>query len=290
MSWRDDIHEAVDGVSRRTGYTRTNCPACDERVGKTDRKSSVSINLSNGWWRCWRCDWRGRLRDYDDADIDFDDPSDGWEDVAEEREIEKPSEYFPLPGIYLLEAARKYLRSRSIHENLWTQARLGYAMRGTHRNRIIMPIWRYDGHWIGWVGRHIGRTPINYWTAKGMDRRSVFYNDIALSEVTDTPLIVTEGPMDALRHWPDAVAALGKPTGDHIDRLCACKRPIVIALDGDSWREGLAIAQRLRHKDRRAYAIALPATEDLDSTDPNLVRYGVRRSIERNEDTDLRQG
>lgn len=286
MSWRDEVNTAVEGeTAGRSGYTRVNCPACDDRVGKRDRKSSVSVNLRDGWWRCWRCDWRGRLNGYDDDDIEDDE---GWEDV-EEVEIERPSEYWELSKpSYFLEAPRKYLRSRDVHENLWTQARLGYAMRGKHSGRIIMPIWGDDGHWLGWVGRHIGKSTIPYWTAKGMDRRSLFYNNIALGRTTEVPLVVTEGPFDALRHWPDAVAALGKPTEDHIAVLRQCKRPIVIALDGDAWSEGLGVAQILRTFGRKAYALALPPVEDLDSTDPNLVRYGIRYTMENETDADLR--
>ncbi len=290
MSWRDEINDAIAGATGgHSGYYRVNCPACDERVGKPDYKASVSVNLNNGWWRCWRCDWRGRLEKFDDDDTDWDD--DGWEDVEEEPEIEieKPSEYYELPGTaYVLRPPRQYLQMREVPEVIWKQARLGYAMNGKHRHRIIMPIWRGDGTWVGWVGRHIGKSPIKYWTAKGMDRRSLFYNDIALGRAGDIPLLVSEGPLDALRHWPDSVSCLGKPTPDHIDRLRKCERPVIMALDGDAWSECYAIAQVLRRRGKQAFALRLPAGEDLDTTDPQLVRSGIRFAMENETDVELR--
>jgi hypothetical protein len=283
VSWSTSVEESVRESGRGvSGYTRVNCPACPDRVGKVDRKRSVSVNLGNGFWRCWRCDARGRLPgDWEDGWED----DEGWEDI--ESEIEEPSDYTPISDHPKLRPATRFLNRRGVPPELWTQARLGYAREGAHRHRVIMPIWDAGGDWIGWVGRDVtGRRLPPYHTAAGTDRRRVFYNDIALAQTTDVPLLVTEGPIDALRHWPNASAALGKPTPDHVERLRACPRPLIIALDGDAWREGLGIAQSLRI-DRPAFALRLPHAEDLDSTDPDLVRAGVRYAVDHGCDVDL---
>lgn len=287
MNYRDEVEAAVEGMrGGESGYVRVSCPACPDRVGKIDLKRSVSVNLRRGWYKCWRCDWRGRLPGFDD---DFFDEDDGWEDV--EIEIEMPSDYHKLPGVaFALLSAREYLAKRNLSPEVIEGAELGYAVKGKSAGRIIMPIHGPDGAWLGWVGRAVrkGMRPV-YWTAAGMDRRTTFYNDLALDAPADAPpLIVTEGPFDALRWWPDAVACLGKPTPEHMIRLRACKRRLIIALDGDAWQESIGIARVLRMQGREAYALALPRGEDLDTTDTTLVREGIAYALKNKTDTDLR--
>jgi len=286
MSYRFEIAEAVRGLTAgASGHVRVGCPACIDRVGRADRKRSCSVNTRNGWWRCFRCDFRGRLPGFDDAD-GFEDDSEGWEDVP--TEVEEPSDFHALPGMARsLEAPRKYLRERGISFEAVKGAGLGYAIRGKHRGRIIMPIDSPSGTRLGWVGRTILERGRKYHTAEGMNRRVTFYNDAALS-TGSSPLVVTEGPFDALRHWPTAVACLGKPTPDHIGRLRVLDRPVVIALDGDAWREGLSVARSLRLSGVRAYALALPPCEDLGSTEPEKIAEAVAWAVDHESDTDLR--
>lgn len=275
----------------RSGFARVQCPGCPDRIGKIDYKRSVSVNLENGWWRCWRCDLRGRLPgDWEDED-EWDD-GDGWEDVEEEDDVEEPSDYLPLAGSTsrAVVPAIRFLRKRGVPPEVWGHARLGYARVGDHKHRVIMPIWAPDGRSLGWVGRHVAGGWPAYYTASGMDRRRLFYNDAALGQ-GNGPLLVTEGPLDALRHWPTAIAALGKPTDDHFARLLeflrTTDRPVVTALDGDAWEEGLGLAVALRVHSPNAFALRLPHAEDLDTTDPELVRAGVAYALEHRCDVDL---
>ena len=287
MSYRFEISEAVQGLAvGASGHVRVTCPACIDRAGSSDRKRSCSVNMRNGWWRCFRCDFRGRLPGYEDGD-GYEDESEGWEDVP--SEIEEPSDFHDLPGFSrALEAAREYLRGRGISYAAVKGARLGYAIRGAHKGRIIMPIDSPSGEPLGWVGRSVVKGARPYHTAAGMDRRRVFYGDAKLHENSGEPLVVTEGAFDALKQWPHAVACLGKPTPDHIERLRALTRPVVIALDGDAWREGLAIARALRLSGSRAYALALPPCEDLGSMEPGEVSAAVSWAVSNESDADLR--
>ena len=286
MGWREDVAEQVEGLSGGgSGHVRVSCPACPDRVGKADHKRSLSVNLRNGWWKCHRCEYRGRLPGHDDDGWDDDD---GWEDV-EEPEIEAPSDYNLLPGRALaLTRAREYLAGRGVSDQVMVEARLGYALRGDHAGRVILPVIGASDQWLGWVGRAISpRCRPSSYTAQGMDRRQLFYNDRQLTHGAG-PLVVTEGPFDALRMWPHAVAALGKPTVDHIARLEQCDRPVVVALDGDAWREGVGVAKVLRLRGRSAYAVILPAGEDPGSLPADYTLAAVRMAVEQQTDVDMR--
>ena len=257
QAWRAEIadHARHKGTS---GYTRVTCPACPERHGSFDRKKSVSVNLSNGWWKCWRCEFRGRLPGFDSETYDDDD---GWEDV--DPEIELPSDYALLSGgSVLLEQGRDYLRRRGITQRTWTDARIGYARRGVHAGRLIMPTDIQQGPEGGWVGRTIlpGVRP-PYHTAKGFHRDS-FFGAQALRD-PDLPFVVlVEGPMDALALWPWAVACLGKPTERQLGHLARRGSPVVVVLDGDAKADGVAASSWLQVCGVRSQALVLPPHAD----------------------------
>ena len=176
MSWRTEVADAVAARSESAGgYVRVNCPACVERAGKFDRQRSLSVNTGNGWWLCHRCGWRGRLAGYDDD-------SDAWEDrePREAPEVEQPSDYQPVTRELgqLTLAPHRYLRSRGVEPRVVREARIGYAMRGDHAGRIILPLvpaedWRE----VGWVGRDLTGRQRRYHVSSGVDGQTTFYND-----------------------------------------------------------------------------------------------------------------
>jgi len=275
-SWSEQIREQVGG-GRAGGYRRVDCPACASKLGKPDRKRSCSVNTGNGWWRCWRCDTRGRLPgDWGDAD----ETDDGWEDV---QKIEEPSDYVALDPSRLDRSAVPgawYLRSRGVSSDVWVPARLGYARTGEHAGRVIFPVWGSRGENLGWVGRSIGDAGRRYHTASGMDRRSRFYGD-HLIDSAGTPLVVVEGVFDALALWPNAVACLGKPTPAHVGRLSLVNhRPVVVVLDGDAWREGVALAERLRFDGVRAFGVKLPPGSDPASLSRSVLDAAISACTE----------
>ncbi|MBA60078.1 MAG: hypothetical protein CMQ40_13025 [Gammaproteobacteria bacterium] len=205
-------------------------------------------------------------------------------------QVEDPSDFVLLNTVTPETLpAWKFLKRRRVSMEVTQQAGLGFARMGEHQGRIIMPIPGPRGDWIGWVGRDTRPKPwIPYWTAKGMDRRSVFFNDAAVREDRSFPLILTEGPLDVLRHWPHAAGCLGKPAKGQIARLAKVKRPIVVALDGDAWRAGLGLARALRVRGSpKVWALRLPPKRDLDDLDVGEVRAAVDYAVKNETDTVL---
>ena len=283
MKWREQLAESAQGSLGSGGFSRHNCPACLTRHHKEDTEQCISLNNTNGFFKCWRCGWKGRIGEHDDHD--FEDVDDRPED------LETPSDYIPLAGGSMLtRPARQWLHKRGVIDSAMRGACLGYAYKGEHRGRVIMPIWDSEGTWIGWVGRSIIKgEPRPYHSARGMPRARLFYADQAATNAPPDPgpLIVTEGPMDALAHWPRAAACLGKPTADQVERLRGITRPGVVALDGDAWREGLALARSLRAAGRLWWSIALPPREDLGSLPHKSVSDAVRYAVENQTDVQL---
>ncbi len=214
-------------------------------------------------------------------------------------ELETPSAYIPLTeGASCLRAPWSYLAKRGIDRQTATSARIGYADTGRHRFMLVLPIWDAEQKWVGWVGKSIaraGRQARTNHTARGFKRGEMFYGEHLMAQrASHGPLVVTEGPFDALALWGRAVACLGKPTRVHRERLTALARirPLIIMLDGDAWRTGAALAFGIRQLGGKAISVRLPPAMDLGDLGrtqqaerlwPDLVEHS-----EKNMDVELR--
>lgn len=287
MSWREEVIESISGRTGRGKYIRINCPACLDRVGKVDYDKSISINTRSGWWKCWRCNWRNRLDGFDDE------TESEWEDVEQEdAPLKMPSSYASL--LYngelsthqLLRPGINYAKARNLSIDIIKEAEIGYSYSGEHRKRLILPVLGPFG-WVGWTGRCIDDSSyIKYHTSEGFNRNKYLYGPTTLKDY----VILTEGPIDCLRVWPYGISTLGKPTLEQlntfIERIAG--RPVVVALDGDSWREGIGIRDILRVHDVEAQAMILPPKRDLGGADRKDIISGAVTALSHRSTVDFR--
>ncbi len=250
-------------------WRRTHCKFCELWHGLTwDHRGNFCLNTETGYYHCWRCNTRGYLPGYSPPE------SDETED-APLSGIEPPEGFIALgEEDRRLTQARSYVLGRGITKQTALRAGLGACVRGPFAGRIVVPIYDVDDRkWIGWSARLYvqpkhERVP-KYRYPDGMPRARILYNSAALHEDTDRPLLVVEGVFDALPHYPDAVALLGKPSPQQLDQLCETERPLVIALDGDSWVEGYWLAKQLSFRAGiKARSLKLPPREDPCSVAP----------------------
>lgn len=286
--WTRDVERQVNNSSGGAGHTRVRCSACLIRAGKIDYDRSCSVNMRNGWIKCHRCGWRSRLSWFSEEDF-------GWEDAeqeAEETHVELPSDYHPITAALMdfSKAPHLYLHGRRVPSSVVASAGLGYAFKGKHKGRIIMPaVQSDDWRTVGWVGRYIGQSAKKrrYHQAEGMDTRCTFYNDDELSEDVDKPLVVVEGPFDALAHWPHTLGSWGKPKQPQLKRLARVERPIVFVGDGDARRDFFWAAEVLRAIGRKAWAVELPAKVDPGDLPRKVLDAAVQYCITHQMDTRL---
>lgn len=268
----EDELERREYRASSSGFIRLNCPYCVDRVGKEDTGQCLSVSAATGWFGCWRCGAKGKIRTPEYL-------ISGWYDVAplsyEPKVMPEPDGFIPLwkdPGASAVStrAAREYLTDkRHVPEEIWGDLQLGCCLDGRFADRVIVPVISPKGVWIGWVGRSIrckSRVSRTYMNAPGMALGGVgaLYNQSALAVQTDKPVLVVEGVFDAISLWPDAVAVLGKPTEDQVATLIGSVRPVVIVLDGDSWAEAEMLSLKLRMYSVRAGFVRLPPCKDPD--------------------------
>ena len=264
MSRWDQVVAALEGaVESSVGEARTTCPFCDERTGKADRRKSLAINVERGAFKCHKCGIAGYR-----SGADRETPLTDAEKPTPVAEVPLPDGFVKLGVEPALSARsmrrpREYLLKRNVTLDAVRQAGIGFVPSGWLKRRVCVPISSLGRGRVGWVARDItGRSDKPYMYAKGMRRASMMFNEHALWRPTDEPAVLVEGVFDALPHWPHAVALLGKPSHMQVRMLLAAARPLVVALDGDAWREGWALAQKLRLLGREAYSIRLPPLSD----------------------------
>lgn len=279
---RDAILEAIAGrLPNQAGWIRANCPFCEWRHTSEDRSVSLGVHVS-GWYVCWRCNFRGRLREPLE-DIEYTAP----EKVERNGPVifDPPEGYTPLwkgqgKSAFVFGAARGYLHRRGIDDELIEQCQIGACLVGDFGGRVIVPVLSAEGDWLWYVGRAWNKSIIRRYHYPQGEREGVMFNQSALLRETSEPAYVVEGVFDAIPHWPDAVACLGKPNGTQVNAISGARRPVVIALDGDAWEEAWAVSYRVRLAGlKQCAAIRLPPKTDPGDTDFDVLEAMGRAAL-----------
>lgn len=289
MSDRDRVEEALRGARFGQKWIRIPCPFCADD-GHTDRKHSLGVSASSGFYNCFRCGTKGKLREAPNPELANQEALQG---PVETPVFEPPEGFIGLSTkagrrSLSLEDARAYLLRRGVDEAAWERYQIGAAVEGYWAGRIIVPfISHEDGRWLGWIARlwagpfpsSEGRDALKYLYPKDMPRGQTFWNHQALLVETDTPVMVVEGVFDALPHAENAVAGLGKPSRLQVDWLYEARRPIAMCLDADAWRESWALAARLRFDGLRAGFVKFEGKTDPNQVDPKTLLRMARKSL-----------
>lgn len=280
------VREAFDLYSKTQGDGwRALCPGCtSSKTGRADY--SLSFDTYGRYW-CFRCGTKGRLRGAEFAELPH--ALDAPADVAAAVRgpvLELPDSMHALWGASsragALAGAVEYARSRGLDEARCELHQVHAVVTGFWTGRLVVPILADDpgDPWLGFVGRAWSKAftpPYRY--PRGMPRKELLFNHRALRVETDVPLLVVEGVLDAIAHYPHAVAVLGKPSATQVAALIEARRPVVVVLDGDAWVEGWALAMRLRAEGQRAGNVRLAPQQDPDEVRPAELMERARKAL-----------
>lgn len=279
---RDDSQLVLDAIAGKRpnskDVVRANCPFCELVVHKVDRKQCLSVNIRNGYWKCYRCEAHGRLHS---SEIPFDVST--LQAKPRERE-EKPAVNLPEGFVHLWRPegqsmacaqARKYLSKHrvGVTPEVIEAAKIGAVIRGRYAGRVCVPIYK-AGKMVGFMTRSWKKKPPpsvrTYLYSDDFDRATTIYNEEALYVTTEYPCLIVEGIFDTFPFWrpgqalSDAVAVLGKVSPPQLEMMLKARRPLLVVFDGDAHREATALAMQLRLGGLRAAALRLPPGVDPD--------------------------
>lgn len=240
------------------GWVNVQCLFCPAEK----RRPTLGVNIRSGAYSCFRCGKTGHV----DVSVVFSGmPEHVAAHVTPEPVQDSPDLVFPKPDGYVslydyadhpseyLTDPIAFLKGRQIDVDAAAALGVGVCTSGRYAGRMILPSIRACGApWFGFSARMMWRKVDpdveKYLYPPGMERGKLFLNHDALFVDTHEPLLVVEGGLDALAHWPNAVAMYGGLSDLQFDALCTARRPVCFVFDGDAWRHAHATVLRLRMK------------------------------------------
>lgn len=196
----------------REGWIQIDCPYCSPNSQGWYLGYSIEGNFVN----CWRCGSHRLVNTVMElTKLSYGEVAKLLDDLESQPfEKKKPMGKLVLPkGITTLKMAHiKYLESRNFDclqlVNLWKIRGIGIAGRLSWR--IWIPIY-YHGEVVSWTTRSISSRPnITRYVSAALDEEMIFHKNLLYGEdFARHAIIVNEGPFNAWRIGPGAVATFG---------------------------------------------------------------------------------
>jgi DNA primase len=266
-----NLVNSVLGSGKRTarGNQAYTCPFCHHHKPKLEVNFTENKEGNNPW-NCWTCGKRGKtVRSlFKQIQVDasyFQELSKlvknvSSEDIGEIKQnlLELPKEFktFLNNQDITTRHALSYLKKRNISKTDILKYNIGYCASGTYANMIVIPSYDCNGK-------------LNYFTARSFEkdpyvkyRNPEVSRDIIAFELFvnwDLPIILCEGPFDALAIKRNVIPLFGKNIQPSLmKKLVESKvQKIYIALDNDAMKQALGFCEQLLDIGKEVYLVEL---------------------------------
>ena len=239
------------------------CPFCNHY------KPKLQINLVSEKWHCWVCNAKGRslfhlFRKLNSSKSEIDELNDvvGGDFYKSSdkgnitKKVELPKEFKPLwngGNSIIKRHALNYLHKRSITYEDIIKYNIGYCDSGLYSNRIIIPSYDSEGKLNFFVGRDFYKSKMKYKncsSSKNVIGFELFIN-------WDEPLILVEGPFDAIAAKRNVIPLFGKTILFNLKKKIYKKKvtDIYIALDKDALIDSVKIMEEFMKNGINVYLI-----------------------------------
>ena len=160
-------------------------------------------------------------------------------------------------------AAFMYCKGRGLSEEDILRFKLGYCEDGEYRYRVIVPSFDANGELNFFVGRkfydHIG---LSY--KHGNFDKDIIFNEYLID--WDEPIILTEGPFDAMKAGTNAIPLQGTILREEMklfQKIVSSGTKIYVALDADARKKQMKLVKMLMEYDVNVFSVSLNDAEDL---------------------------
>jgi DNA primase len=276
-----NIVNSVLGVGKPTarGNQAYHCPFCNHTKPKLEVNFDDSVKGNP--WHCWVCGKKGTnlVVLFTQAKADDDKLAEIKKHVSytnyqgNERKaeaIDLPKEFKSFTQITKSDMtgrqALAYLKQRGVTKADILRYNIGYCEGGVYDKMIVIPSYSHEG-------------TLNYFVARNFDLHSYTkYKNPPMSKDMvpfelfinwSSPLVLCEGPFDALAIKRNAIPLLGK----HIQRELMKKivtsevKKIYIALDKDAQKDAVKFCEYLMNEGKEVYLV------DLEDKDPSEMGF-----------------
>jgi hypothetical protein len=266
-----NLVNGVLGTGKRTarGNQAYTCPFCHHHKPKLEvnfTENSEGVNQ----WACWACSKKGKSIKslFKQVQVDasyFQELSKlvknvSLNDIGEVKQVilELPKEYksFINNKDIIARHAFTYLKKRDITKQDILKYNIGYCNLGQYAKMIVIPSYDANGK-------------LNYFTARSFEkdpytkyRNPETSRDIIPFELFvnwDLPIILCEGPFDAMAIKRNAIPLFGKNIQPSLmKKLVESKvQKIYIALDNDAIKQALRFCEQLLDVGKEIYLVEL---------------------------------
>jgi len=266
---------SVLGIGKRTskGNHSYNCPFCNHHKPKLEINFTDNKNGDNPW-HCWACDKKGRklrslFKQIKTSPEYFSQlkklVKSGYEVEeikTEEKILELPKEFKNLIGSknIISRHASAYLKRRNINKDDILKYNIGYCEYGPYADRIVIPSYNSKGILNYFTSRTFKED--TFQTYKNPDTsRNIIPFEMFIN--WDLPIILCEGPFDAIAIKRNVIPLLGKNIQSNLmKKLVSSKvKKIYIALDTDAIKQALKFCEELLNEGKEVYLVELPGKD-----------------------------
>ena len=242
-------------------------------------KPKLQINIITGKWHCWVSNAGGHnlfqlFKKLNATQEQFrelrgivDETSYGYEskEVKKNGKVELPKEFLSLVYKHpspVYKNAMMYLQRRGITYEDILKYNIGYCDQGLYTNRVIIPSYSEDGQLNFFVGRDIFESKMKY-------RNSPTPKDVVGFELFinwDEPIVLCEGPFDAIAVKRNAIPLFGKTILSNLKRKIIEKKvkQVYISLDRDAILDSIKMVEDFMKNDIDVYFVNLPEKDPSD--------------------------
>ena len=273
-----NLVNSVLGTGKRTarGNQAYTCPFCHHHKPKLEVNFTENKEGTNPW-QCWVCGKRGKtirsLFKQINASSDIFSQlkpliksRNNIEQIIIPNSVELPKEFKHFDNTIISKHALTYLKKRNITKHDILKYNIGYCEYGLYNKMIIIPSYDDNGK-------------LNYFTARSFEkdpfikyRNPEISRDIIPFELFinwDLPIILCEGPFDAMTIKRNAIPLFGKNIQPSLMKKIVTSKvqKIYIALDNDAINKALEFCEMLLNEGKEVYLV------ELDGKDPNEMGF-----------------
>lgn len=260
------------GDARSKGNYAFYCPKCKHKSPKLEVNLITNTKKQNRW-ACWTCtSFKGTtLKSLFNA-LKVDTPK--FEELNKilgttykqdkikvDIQVELPTEFTPFINLkktdIISRHALKYLlKDRGVSFGDLIKHNVGFCETGRYKNKVIIPSYSKEGKLDYFVARSFEEDPFQKLDAPQSDKNIIGFESLIN---WDLPVILCEGPFDALSIKRNAIPLFGKSVSEKLRKKLVLNKikSIYIALDEDALKNTIKLAEELINLGKKVYVVRL---------------------------------
>ncbi len=260
------------GDVRSKGNYAFYCPKCKHKSPKLEVNLITNTKKQNRW-ACWTCtSFKGTTLKSLFSALKVDTPK--FEELNKilgttykqdkikvDIQVELPTEFTPFINLkktdIISRHALKYLlKDRGVSFGDLIKHNVGFCETGRYKNKVIIPSYSKEGKLDYFVARSFEEEPFQKLDAPQSDKNIIGFESLIN---WDLPVILCEGPFDALSIKRNAIPLFGKSVSEKLRKKLVLNKikSIYIALDEDALKNTIKLAEELINLGKKVYVVRL---------------------------------